>query len=107
MKKLILTMAIAFAGISMANAGSGDKTISSLISKHIKVPASLKKAELEESVNVEFTISESGKATVLNVNTDNNELKSYIKDQFPKINFNNAKKKAEALYFIDINFKVM
>jgi len=107
MKKLIILLAIVFTGITAADAGNGDKKINSLISKNLKVPSSLKNTNLNEKVNVQFKIAETGKATVISVETENSELKNYIINQFPKIDFNNATDKQEGLYFIDINFKVL
>ena len=105
MKKLIMLTAIILAGFTSASAGNG-KSISSAISKQLNVPASLKSNKLNEKVNVQFSITSEGNATVVNIETKNIELKNYIISQFPKIVFNDASKQA-GMYFIDINFKVL
>ena len=107
MKKMIILLAIVFAGITTAEAGNGDKNITSIIKKHLKIPNSLKSSKLDEKVNVEFKIEENGRATILKVETTNPDLKNYIIKQFPTIDFKNEVEKTEGIYFIDINFKVM
>ena len=106
MKKIITIIVVAFTSITIASAGNGIN-INSLISKQLKVPALLKGKKLNEKVNVQFKITDNGKATVLNVETTNPELKSYIISQFPKIDFNAVTEKPTGTYFIDINFKVL
>lgn len=105
--KNILTLVVALIiSISAAVAGNGNN-INSVISKQLKVPTELKNNKLNEKVYVQFKISENGKATVLNVETNNPELKKYIFNQFPKMNFNQNEEKPEEIYFININFKVI
>lgn len=106
MKKIITLIVALVITTTAAIAGNGTN-INSVISKQLKVPAELKNNKLNEKVNVQFKISENGKATVMNVETNNPELKKYIFNQFPKMNFNSTKGKPEAVYFVDINFKVL
>ncbi len=106
MQKITTLIVALFISITAAVAGNGT-SISSLIGKQLKVPTELKGTKLNEKVNVQFKISENGTATVLNVETTNPELKKYILSQFPKINFNEFSEKQEAVYFIDINFKII
>ena len=87
-------------------AGNG-KSIHSVISSQLKVPQELKSSKLNEKVNVQFKIKKNGEATVLNVETANPQLKNYILKQFPKIDFKAVAEKQDAIYFIDINFKVL
>lgn len=105
-RKIITLIVFVLASITGIQAGN-DKKINSVISKELKVPAGLKSTKLDEKVNVQFQILSNGKATVLNVETSNPELKNYILTQFPKIDFNGVEGKQEAVYFIDINFKVL
>ncbi|MFL5763310.1 MAG: hypothetical protein ACJ77K_05155 [Bacteroidia bacterium] len=105
LKKISLLIAAAILSISM-QAGN-DKKIGSVISRELKVPAALKANKLNEKVNVQFRLQSDGKAAVLEVQTNNPELKSYILDQFPKLNFTSVTEKKEAVYFVDINFKVL
>lgn len=105
--KNILTLVVALIiSISAAVAGNGNN-INSVISKQLKVPTELKNNKLNEKVYVQFKIAENGKAIVLNVETNNPELKKYIFNQFPKMNFNQNEEKPEEIYFININFKVI
>jgi hypothetical protein len=104
-KKITLVIAAALLSISM-QAGN-EKKIGSLISKELKVPAGLKTGKLDEKVNVQFRIMPDGKASVLDVRTASPELKSYIMEQFPKLDFNAVSENKETVYFVDINFKVL
>lgn len=106
MKKIITLILAVCISITATQAGN-DKKINSVISKQLKVPAALKNKKLNEKVNVQFSIAENGKATVLKVETSSPELKSYILNQFPKMDFNTVTEKKAAVYFIDINFKVL
>ena len=106
MKKIITLSACLLISLSAAFAGNGN-TVYSLITKQIKVPAQLKNQKLNEKVNVQFRISENGNVSVVNVNTDNSELKNYVINQFNHIDFSTVKESKEQTYFIDINFKVL
>ncbi len=105
MQKLTTFVVALFISIA-ATAGNGN-SISSIISKELKIPAELKHNKMNEKVNVQFKITESGKATVMKVETESPELRQYIMSQFPKMNFNPSSKDQEAVYFNDINFKVL
>lgn len=87
-------------------AGNGT-SINSVISKQLKVPNELKSSKLNEKVNVQFKIAADGKAVIMNVETASPELKNYIMKQFPKLNFDSVSEKQGAVYFVDINFKVI
>lgn len=106
MQKITTLIVALFISITAAVAGNGT-SISSLIGKQLKVPTELKGTKLNEKVNVQFKISENGKAMVMNVETSSPELKNYIMKQFPKMNFDSVSEKQGAIYFIDINFKVL
>ena len=106
MQKLTTLIVALFISITAAVAGSGNN-INSVISKQLKIPKELKNNKLNERVNVQFKIAENGTATLINVETSNPELKKYVMNQFPKMNFNSVTKKQEAVYFVDINFKVL
>lgn len=108
MKKIIIiTIAIVAAlGLTTAFAGNGNN-IHNLISKEIKIPAQLKDQKLNEKVNVQFKIEQNGNASVLDVKTNNPELKNYVIKQFESIDFSNVSERQGVVYFIDINFKVL
>lgn len=106
MKKLIILTTAVFISITATFAGNG-KNINSVISKELKIPKELKNNQLNEKVNIQFKITANGIATVLNVETSNPDLKKYIMMQFPKIDFKTVAEKQEAIYFIDVNFKVL
>ncbi len=99
-------MAIVLTGSVIVNAGNGTK-INNVLSKHLQVPNYLKGEKLNEKVNVQFKINAEGKATVMNIKTENPGLKNYIQEQLPKIAFDNVNDKPEEVYFVDINFKVL
>lgn len=106
MKKLIILIVALFISITATIAENGT-SINSVISKQLKVPNELKSNKLNEKVNVQFKIAEDGKAVVMNVETNSPELKNYIMKQFPKMNFDSVSEKQGAVYFVDINFKVL
>ena len=56
---------------------------------------------------MQFKVDQAGKATVINVETQNPDLKQYITEQFPKIEFTGVNEKPEEVYIVDINFKVL
>ena len=101
-----MIIAIVLTGSVLANAGNGTK-INSVLSKHLQIPTQLKSEKLNEKVNVQFKVNAKGKATVMNVDTKNTELKHYLIEQLPKIDFNDVNDKPEEIYFVDINFKVL
>lgn len=105
--KNLTTLIVAILISTMAAVAGNGSSINSVISKQLKVPTELKSTKLNEKVNVQFKIAEDGKATVMNVETSNPELKNYIMKQFPKMNFDSVSEKQEAVYFVDINFKVI
>lgn len=102
----ITTMVVALL-ISLASIAGNGNSISSVISKELKVPAELKSHKLDETVNVQFKIAESGEATVINVETENPQLKKYVIHQFPKLKFDASSMDKGDVYFIDIHFKVL
>jgi hypothetical protein len=102
-----ITLIIAAVTLCISTYAGNDKKISSVIQRDLKVPAELKTTKLNEKVNVQFRLNSDGKAVVMDVQTANPELKNYIMNQFPKLNFNSVDEKKETVYFIDINFKVL
>jgi len=107
MKKIIaLTIALAIGFSTFSFAGTGT-SVHTLITKQIKVPAQLKNQKLDEKVNVQFTIGKNGEASLIDVKTENPELKKSVIEQFNTIDFNKATDKQPVTYFIDINFKVL
>ncbi|CAN5510858.1 hypothetical protein BH10BAC1_BH10BAC1_16160 [soil metagenome] len=106
MKKLI-TLTIALLLSTLVTIAGNGKSINSVISKELKIPKELKGEKLNAKVNVQFKLTSTGEATVMNVETTSAELKSYILTEFPKLNFKNVTENKEGVYFIDINFKVI
>lgn len=105
--KNLTTLIVAILISTMAAVAGNGTSINSVIGKQLKVPNELKSSKLNEKVNVQFKIAEDGKAVVMNVETSNPELKNYILKQFPKLNFDSVSEKQGAVYFVDINFKVI
>jgi hypothetical protein len=105
MKRIVLLIVAIFISYVACQAGTGN-SIHSMISKQIRIPAQMKNQKLNEKVNVEFKV-ENGKASVVNVKTQNPELKLYIIDQFRAMKFDSTTEKQGVTYFIDINFKVL
>ncbi|MCW3086033.1 MAG: hypothetical protein JWP12_3399 [Bacteroidetes bacterium] len=107
MKKLItLTIALVL-GFTLSSFAGNGTSIHTLITRTIKVPEQLKNQKLDEKVDVQFTIGQNGTASIVDVKTENPELKKYIIQQFSTINFNEATDKQQVTYFIAINFKVL
>jgi hypothetical protein len=105
MKKIVLLIIAIFVSYIATYAGN-EKSIRSMISQQIKVPAQLKNQKLNEKVNVEFKL-ENGKALVVHVETSNAELKKYIIEQFNSMSFSEIPENKELSYFININFRVL
>lgn len=106
MKKIFLIIVVALVSITISYAGNGTG-INKTISKQLKVPQQLKNNKLNEKVNVQFKINNNGTIILLDVNTNNKELKKYVESEFPKLNLKNEVPKTETIYFIDLNFKVL
>lgn len=106
MKKIFLITFLALVSMTISYAGNGTG-INKTISKQLKVPQQLKNNKLNENVNVQFKINNNGKIILLEVNTSNKELKKYVESEFPKLDLKNEVTKAETIYFIDLNFKVL
>lgn len=105
MKKIIILIVAIFISYSVSQAGNGN-TIHSMIKKQIGIPAQLKNQKLNELACVQFKV-ENGKAIVLEVKTNNQELKEHILKQFKTMNFDNIQEKQGIIYFVDINFTVL
>jgi|GEM_PF-2378252 len=106
MKKIFLITMLALVTMTISYAGNGTG-INKTISKQLKVPQQLKNSKLNEKVNVQFKINNNGTIILLDVNTNNKELKKYVEAEFPKLNLGKEAPKAETIYFIDLNFKVL
>jgi uncharacterized protein with WD repeat len=106
MKKIVLIAVLALFSNTWIFAGNGTG-IHNTISKQLKVPQQLKDKKLNENVNVQFKINNNGTIVLLDVKTKNKELKKYVESEFPKLNLLNEGTKAETIYFIDLNFKVL
>jgi hypothetical protein len=107
MKKVVILSAAFLISLSAAFAGNGGTSIHSLIHDQIKVPSELKNQKLNEKVTVQLRISNNGKVSVLDVNTNNPELKNYVTRKLSDIDFSITEDKKETTYFIDINFRVL
>ncbi|MBL7884448.1 MAG: hypothetical protein JNL69_10300, partial [Bacteroidia bacterium] len=57
--------------------------------------------------NVQFKLDNKGNVILLNVDTQNIELKKYVEKEFPKLNLKQNIQEKESIYFIDLNFKVV
>lgn len=106
MKKIILTVSIALASFSAAFAGN-DILVRDAITKQMQSPYNLKSHFFNEAVNVQFKIDSNGKASIINLNTADPELKKYIAKHFNKIDFSALIENTETIYNICINFKVI
>jgi hypothetical protein len=105
MKKIVILIIAIFISYGVTQAGT-ENTIQSMIRKQISVPSELKKQKLDEMVFVQFKL-ENGKAEVLDVKTNNPELKNYVIERFKSISFDKTTEKQGVVYFIDINFRVL
>lgn len=104
--KTLLIISIALL-TSISNAFAGEGNLNSIISKKLKVPTELKNQKLDEKVNVQFKIDNNGTIILLNVETQNRELKKYVEKEFPKLDLEQNIQKKDAIYLIDLNFKVV
>jgi hypothetical protein len=104
MKKIVLLIVAIL--VSHIACEATENPVHSMITKQIRVPDNLKNQKLNENVNVHFKL-ENGKAYVLDITSNNTELKNYIIEQFKLMDFSNVHEKQGNVYFIDINFKVL
>jgi hypothetical protein len=105
MKKIIVLIIAIFISYTVTQANT-DKSIHTLIKQQIGVPVELKNQKLNEVVSVQFKV-EKGQGIVLDVHTNNPELKDYIIKQFKTMKFDNISENQGITYFVDINFKVL
>jgi hypothetical protein len=104
--KALLIVATIFAVNTSVLAGTG-ATMQDLISDNLHMPAELKSEKLNEKVKVSFRIDASGKASIVEIGTQNEELKRFVTKQFNSIDFSKAVDSKQDLYFVDISFKVL
>jgi hypothetical protein len=105
MKKIIILIVAIFCSYVVCQAGTGN-AIQKAISKQIHLPAEMKNQKLNEKVNVQFKV-ENGKASMIDVKSENTELKNYVIEQFKNLKFDELPEDHSTTYFIDINFKVL
>lgn len=77
------------------------------IQTSMRVPSSMKNTVSSERVRVVFTIDETGKAHVIDVNTNRPELIASVKQQFETIDFSDSKDTNNQEYSIWLNFSVL
>ncbi|MCE3279201.1 MAG: hypothetical protein K0S44_1392 [Bacteroidetes bacterium] len=104
MKKIVLLIVAIL--VSYIACEATENPVHSMITKQIRIPENLKNQKLNENVNVHFKL-ENGKAYVLDITSNNAELKNYIVEQFQIMDFSKIHEKQGNIYFIDINFKVL
>ena len=108
---IFLSLVACLAGIP-ANAQSftaSDKTplIFEKIQQSVQVPDVMKGSVSSERVRVVFTIDESGRAHVVDVNTARPDLKAPVTRQFEAIDFSGSADGSGQMYSIWLNFKVI
>lgn len=87
---------------------TGTPSLSSKIERSLSVPDQLKSgATASARVRVLFSIDETGKAHVIEVNTDKPEIVNSVTAQFEQISFAGMQTDPDQQYSIWLNFKVM
>lgn len=105
MKKTINLIIALCLGTTMVMAGNKE-SIQDAIGKQLKISAGILK-ENYEKVAVDFKMKPNGEIALVNVNTNNAELKKEVTEHFSEIDFSNAEKLSEGNYSINILFKVL
>ena len=105
MKKVFTLIIAAFIGTSVAMAGV-KQSIQETISKQLIVPADVLK-ENYEKVTIDFKMKPDGEITLINVDSQNAELKKHVMNHFKEIDFSKAEKLDEGNYSINVFFKSM
>lgn len=105
MKKIIITTFMLAISTLMFATENGD--IQKIVSNNFKVPAKLKNEKLNEKVNVQFKFNNNGELTLINVNSNNEELKNYVEKQFKAINLKGTNLNPDTIYSMNINFRVL
>jgi hypothetical protein len=106
MKKYFLMTVFAIT-VSASMQANNNSDINKLVNKNLKVPAQLKNQKLNEKVNVQFKMSKNGEVTLVDVKSNNEELRKYVEKNFSKIDWSTTEIHPETVYSLNINFRVL
>lgn len=93
--------------VSASMQANNNSDINKLVNKNLKVPAQLKNQKLNEKVNVQFKMSKNGEVTLVDVKSNNEELRKYVEKNFSKIDWSTTEIHPETVYSLNINFRVL
>jgi hypothetical protein len=106
MKTILLFIATLMLFISNAVAGN-EASVQNVISSQMRLPSELTKHKLNELVELSFRVDENGKASILEIGTNNPELREYVTRKFNAMDFSKVSLNKQTTYFININFRVL
>ncbi|MGZ4035803.1 MAG: hypothetical protein ACXVPU_14250 [Bacteroidia bacterium] len=105
MKKLIILIAALLINTSAIFAEGGNN-VQNAITAQLKVPADILKQNFEK-VNIEFAMKANGSVSILNIDTQNEDLKKLIMEKFPQLDFSKIDDLPTGGYKIDIYFQTL
>lgn len=105
MKKLFTLIAVVLISTTATIANNGN-TVQNAITEQLKVPADLLRQNYEK-VNIEFSMKGNGTVSVLNVETQNEDLKKLIIEKFPQLDFSKIADLPAGGYKIDVYFQTL
>lgn len=108
MKKIIILIAVVLINTTGLFAGNdnNDNSIQDVISTQLKVPADILRQNYEK-VNIEFSVKTNGSVSVLDVETQNLDLKKLIIEKFPQLDFSKTADLPAGAYKIDVYFQML
>ncbi len=105
MKNVFTLIMAAFIGTSVAMA-DGTQSIQETISKQLAVPAEMLISNYEK-VTIDFKMKPDGEIALIDVNSQNADLKNQVIKHFKEIDFSKAEKLTVGNYSINVFFKSM
>lgn len=109
-RNLALAGALLLAGTvpAMADGEPADKTtagISKQIEKQLSFPPGLSTPQSTEKVTVDFKVNNDGTVEVVDIATENMELKQHIKEQFAKLVLD--AENTDTIYRVKISYRLL
>lgn len=114
MKKIVLLflLAASFVMPVAAHAGSTNidlpgRQMSRIIAKSLAFPEAMKASVAGKTIAVSFTVSEDGRLLIGYVDTENPELKEYLRRELEDVTFEKTLYEPGKIYLINLKFSVL
>lgn len=108
LKAVVLTFIIGIMMFSFSAKADTNQSelIKSSIAKYLTYPDFAKENSLSGDVTVMFSVDENGTVILKSAISENEELALYVKENFSKIDFTDAKLKTGTMYRIVVTFQI-